>query len=74
MAGGRPAGHRARHPGAEPTQHQGGQALFFKKLLKGPEHVPRVVVTDKLKSYAAAKRTILPGVEQGYGGSWVTTV
>jgi putative transposase len=24
---------------------------------------PRVVVTDKLKSYAAAKRTIMPGVE-----------
>ena len=36
---------------------------FFKKLLKGPEYVPRVVVTDKLKSYAAAKRTILSGVE-----------
>jgi putative transposase len=36
---------------------------FFKKLLKGLEYVPRVVVTDKLKSYAAAKRKILPGVE-----------
>ena len=47
---------------------------FFKKLLKGLQYVPRVIVTDKLKSYAAAKRTILPGVEQGYGGSWVTTV
>ena len=29
---------------------------FFKKLLKGLQYVPRVVVTDKLKSYAAAKR------------------
>ena len=47
---------------------------FFTKLLKGLQYVPRVIVTDKLKSYAAAKRTILPGVEQGYGGSWVTTV
>ncbi len=36
---------------------------FFKKLLKGLQYVPRVVVTDKLKSYAAAKRKILPGVE-----------
>jgi putative transposase len=36
---------------------------FFKELLKGPQYVPRVVVTDKLKSYGAAKREILPGVE-----------
>jgi putative transposase len=36
---------------------------FFRKLLKGLEYVPRVIVTDKLRSYAAAKREILPGVE-----------
>ncbi len=36
---------------------------FFRKLLKGLEYVPRVIITDKLKSYAAAKREILPGVE-----------
>jgi putative transposase len=36
---------------------------FFRKLLKGLQYVPRVIVTDKLKSYAAAKRKILPGVE-----------
>ena len=36
---------------------------FFKKLLKGLRYVPRVVVTDKLKSYAAAKAKIIPGVE-----------
>ena len=36
---------------------------FFRKLLKGLQYVPRVIITDKLKSYAAAKRTILPGVE-----------
>ena len=36
---------------------------FFKKLLKGLQYVPRVIVTDKLRSYGAAKRTILPGVE-----------
>src|SRR5215467_12431925 len=28
---------------------------FFKKLLKGLQYVPRVIITDKLKSYAAAK-------------------
>jgi putative transposase len=36
---------------------------FFKKLLKGLRYVPRVLITDKLKSYGAAKREILPGVE-----------
>ena len=36
---------------------------FFRKLLKGLSYVPRVVITDKLKSYGAAKREILPGVE-----------
>jgi putative transposase len=36
---------------------------FFKKLLKGLRSVPRVLITDKLKSYAAAKREVLPGVE-----------
>ncbi len=36
---------------------------FFRKLLKGLHYVPRVIITDKLKSYGAAKREILPGVE-----------
>src|SRR5687768_592269 len=36
---------------------------FLRKLLKGLTYVPRVIVTDKLKSYAAAKREIMPGVE-----------
>jgi putative transposase len=31
---------------------------FFRKLLKGLTYVPRVVITDKLKSYGAAKREI----------------
>jgi putative transposase len=35
----------------------------FRKLLKGLRYVPRVIITDKLKSYGAAKREILPGVE-----------
>jgi putative transposase len=36
---------------------------FFRKLLKGLTYVPRVIVTDKLKSYGAAKREVLPSVE-----------
>ena len=36
---------------------------FFRKLLKGCQYVPRVIVTDKLKSYSAAKREVLPSVE-----------
>src|SRR5258707_10677990 len=36
---------------------------FFRKLLKGLHSVPRVIITDKLRSYGAAKREILPGVE-----------
>jgi putative transposase len=35
----------------------------FRKLLKGLTYIPRVIVTDKLKSYGAAKREILPGVD-----------
>jgi putative transposase len=34
-----------------------------KKLLKGLQYVPCVVITDKLKSYGAAKREILLGAE-----------
>jgi putative transposase len=36
---------------------------FFRKLLKGLRYVPRVMITDQLKSYGAAKRELLPGVE-----------
>ena len=33
---------------------------LFRKLLKKQGRAPRVLVTDKLKSYAAAKREIMP--------------
>jgi putative transposase len=36
---------------------------FFRKLLKGLCYTPRVIVTDKLGSYGAAKREFLPGIE-----------
>ncbi|MFF0110078.1 IS6 family transposase [Streptomyces hirsutus] len=36
---------------------------FFRKLLKTTCSVPRVVVTDKLRSYGAAHREVMPSVE-----------
>ncbi|MCX4775353.1 IS6 family transposase [Streptomyces sp. NBC_01264] len=36
---------------------------FFRKLLKQTEQVPRVIVTDKLNSYGAAHREVMPSVE-----------
>jgi putative transposase len=36
---------------------------FFKRLLKGLLHEPRVLVTDKLRSYGVAQRELLPNVE-----------
>jgi putative transposase len=36
---------------------------FFRKLLKGLTYVPRVIITDKLRSYGAAKHETLPSVE-----------
>jgi putative transposase len=36
---------------------------FFRKLLKGCQYVPRVLITDQLKSYGAAQREVLPSVE-----------
>jgi putative transposase len=36
---------------------------LFRKLLKGLCYAPRVIVTEKLGSYGAAKREILPSVE-----------
>src|SRR5882762_1384544 len=36
---------------------------FFRMLLKGLRYVPRVIITDKLKSYSAAKAEVMPSVE-----------
>jgi putative transposase len=36
---------------------------FFRKLLKGLEYVPRVLVTDKLASYGVAHRRLIRSVE-----------
>jgi len=36
---------------------------FFRKLLKGLRYVPRMIITDNLRSYNAAKAEMLPGVD-----------
>ncbi len=36
---------------------------LMRKLLKGQGRAPRVMVTDKLRSYDVAKREVMPGVE-----------
>ena len=36
---------------------------FFRRLLKRTSAVPRVVITDKLRSYGAAHREVMPSVE-----------
>ena len=36
---------------------------LLRKLLKRQCRAPRVMITDKLKSYGAAKKEIMPGVE-----------
>ena len=44
-------------------RNKGAAKKFFRKLLKGCQYVPRVLITDKLGSYAAAKKEVLPSVE-----------
>jgi len=36
---------------------------FFRKLLKGVPYIPRVLITDKVKNYAADEREILLGIQ-----------
>src|SRR5918911_2411366 len=48
---------------AQSRRNQRAARKFFRKLLSGLQHVPRVLITDKLASYGAAKREVLPSVE-----------
>ena len=41
----------------------GAAKRFFKRLLKGLQYVPRVLVIGKLRSYGVAQRALLPDVE-----------
>ncbi len=44
-------------------RNQQAAAKFFRRLLKDLAYVPRVLITDKLASYGAAKREVLPSVD-----------
>ena len=56
-----PGRPRPRYPGQRQRNKKAAQKVF-RKLLKGLRYGPRVVITDTLKSYGAAKRERLPGV------------
>ena len=43
-------------------RNQRAAVRFFRKLLKGQGCVPRRLITDKLRSYPAACRTVMPSV------------
>ncbi len=47
------------------TQRRNKEAAkqYFLKLLEGAECEPRVIVTDKLRSYGAALRELLPDID-----------
>lgn len=47
----------------QPRRSMQAAKKFFRKLLKGLQYVPRVIITDKLGSYAAANREIMPMVK-----------
>ena len=44
----------------QPRRDKEAAARFFKKLLRGATHAPRVVVTDRLASYIAPCAELLP--------------
>ena len=47
----------------QPRRNQQAAARFFRRLLKGQGGEPRWLVTDKLRSYDAAHRAVMPTVE-----------
>jgi len=47
----------------QPRRNQQAAERFFRRLLKGEGRVPRWLVTDKLRSYDAAHRTVMPTVD-----------
>ena len=46
----------------QPRRDRWAAARFFRKLLKGQGHEPNRLITDKLRSYAVAHRTVIPSV------------
>ena len=47
----------------QPRRDAKAAKRFFRKLLTKQCRVPRVLVTDKLRSYQAAHRAVMPSVE-----------
>jgi putative transposase len=47
----------------QPRRDKWAAKRFFRKLLKRLTYVPRVIITDKLRSYGAAKQEVLLSVE-----------
>jgi len=52
----------------QPRRDAKAAKRFFRRLLKGLQYVPRVIVTDKLRSYGVAHRQLLPKVEHRQSG------
>jgi len=48
----------------QPRRDKGAAKRLLRKLLKKQTRPPRVMITDKLASYGAAKREVIPGIEQ----------
>ena len=46
----------------QPRRNRHAAVRFFRKLLKNQRHVPRRLITDKLRSYSAACRAVMPSV------------
>lgn len=46
----------------QPRRDRAAAERFFRKLVKGQGRTPRRVITDKLRSYAAAHRRVMPSV------------
>ena len=44
-------------------RNKGAAKKFFRKLLKSTVRAPRVIVTNKMRSYGAAKKELMPSVE-----------
>ena len=48
---------------AQDRRNANAAKRFFKRLLQSLQYMPRVIVTDKLRSYGVAQQRLLPGVE-----------
>ena len=46
----------------QPRRNRHAAVRFFRRLLKNQRHVPRRLITDKLRSFSAACRAVMPSV------------